>query len=147
MLRFGKPISLESANNQIKEYLNLKTNTTHAVGENLREKANRYYGNGNLSFVFEREILEHILSTPWCNGLRVYYACMDQDQTGFLANAEEKTTLPSGTPTMILVPVTIHGDGTIINIVPHSEKMIAGGEHPCIIEYQNETSSFDLRTD
>lgn len=149
MLQFGKPISLENANNQIREFLAVKKDFKPGEFElsAAPEKVKHYYQNAELSFIFEKEILEHVMSTPWCNGLRVYHAITDQVQEGFFRmNTSGKTTIPAGTPTVILVPVTIHADGTVINLVPANDKMIAGGEHPCITPFSEDPNSFDLRS-
>lgn len=150
MLLFGKPIRLSEANKQITGYLQVRNHCTgNGYFDDIQDpKAKVYYEEGGLlSFVFEKEILDNIFKTPWCNGLRVYYACLETDEKGKWGGAEEEFILPAGTPTVVLIPCAIGGDGTVINLVPQDESLIAAGEHPGIKKFTKSPNDFDLRND
>lgn len=112
----SKIITQDDVNNEVKKYLENFKNGSSAINTIKDESSRNYYNGGEISFIFEQNVIEALWKlNPTANGLRVYYG-----------------SHPDGNPTLILIACELTRDAEKVtgvkNLIYSAE--IAGGEWP-----------------
>jgi hypothetical protein len=152
MSKFGKPITVAIATDQVKEYLRIRDHeeTQKAFASIPTQKIREYYMDQELSFIFEKDLLTRFLSVDNCNGIRVYYAAhtKSESETTVLNEKDLEEDPGLGAPTLVMIPCHINDAETeVINILPPDEVTPGACEHPGFVRYKGNPEDFDFVTD